>query len=64
MLSTIKQHRKSLAETYMEMDEIDIGRMASGGHGVDKRKQFVSDVRELARLARKAEIAISSGGRL
>lgn len=46
---------RSLVEKYAAMDEVDVGKMASGGYGVEKRKQFISDLRELCRLARIAE---------
>lgn len=42
--------------------EVYIGRLASGGFGVDRRKQFISDFKELVRLAQIGEEAIQSRG--
>lgn len=44
-----------------EMSDIDIGRYASGGYGVDKQKQFLADLRHVCKLAKKAEEASARG---
>lgn len=42
--------------------EVYIGRLASGGFGVERRKQFVSDFKELVRLAQIGEEAVQNRG--
>ena len=41
--------------------DVYIGRLASGGFGKDKRTQFVSDLKELVRLAKIGERTIAGG---
>lgn len=43
-------------------DAVYIGRLASGGFGVDRRKQFISDFKELVRLAQIGEEAVQNRG--
>ena len=38
-----------------------IGRLAGGGFGYDRRKQFVADFKELVRLARIGEKMVAEG---
>jgi hypothetical protein len=52
---------RSVADQYSGLDETEIGKIAAGGYGIDRRKQFVSDVRELCRLAKIAEKARFEG---
>jgi hypothetical protein len=52
---------RSVSDLYSSMEEVELGKIASGGYGVSKRKQFISDVRELCRLAKMAEKALSEG---
>lgn len=48
----------ALAEKYEKMSEVDIGRLGSGGYGEERRKQYLSDVRELAKLAKLGSSAL------
>ena len=53
---------RSLADTYgsilsREGGDVDIGRLASGGYGIEKRKQFIRDLGEICRLAKIGERA-------
>lgn len=54
---------RSVASVYESMSADDIGKLGSKGYGSVKFKQFVSDIRELCRLAQIAEKAIAEGRR-
>jgi hypothetical protein len=52
---------RSPAEAYLAMPDTEIGRIASGGYGPKRFKEFVAEFREVCRLAKLAERAIVDG---
>lgn len=52
---------RSVADKYARMEADDIGKLGSKGYGRQRFDEFISDVRELARLAKITERLYAEG---